>query len=279
MASQGNCVTDKQYKESAKAQASAIRRKAEADAAIYTALALYQRNANSSIANMQYEIADRQTKLAEEVHAHVVKFWPYEKDYVDDAFAETKHSPLYTKALIWGSLSRDSLQAGEKDWRSELQGMCLGASRCMTNRWKRVAQNQRADVMSFAMRQAEAEADVLNDLRYNKQYAALGLGRGILADLKSYNDVSGTLRMSAGEMLTDTINSGAEALGYLLTPRRPDAWGEAAQVAIARAPDPTRQVHTPVQVQPAAVAAPVYRGEVQGDNLGLLVRPPRADRG
>lgn len=275
----GNCVTDKQYINSAKAQADAIRRKAIADAAIFAGLALYQRNASSSIAKMQYEIADRQTKLAEEIHNHVTKFWPYEKDFVDDAFAEAKHKPLYSKALIWGSLSRDSLAAGEKDWKDELTSLCLGASRCMTNRWKRVAQNQRADVLSFAMRQAEAEADVLNDLRYNRQYAALGLGRGILADLKSYNDVAGMMRMSAGEMLTDTINSGAEALGYLLTPRQPDAWGEAAQVAVARAPDPTRQVHTPVQVQPAAVARPVYSGTVQGDDLGRLVRPPKADRG
>ena len=69
------CISNDAYVKAAQKQADALKRQAKVDVAIQLGVALWQRNASKSISNMQNELADQQTKLAEEVQAHAESFW------------------------------------------------------------------------------------------------------------------------------------------------------------------------------------------------------------
>lgn len=258
------CITNGGYYDAAEKQASAIKEQAVTDTAIQVALALWQRNSSGSIANMQNEIANRNMRLAEAVHDHAMKFWPYEKAIVDDAFAENKAHPQYPGlSASWGALMDDTLRRGRTDWLEEMRQRCLKPTNCEAARWDRVAQQSRADIISFADRQAEARAETLNDLRFSRQLAALGLGKGILANVKSYQDLSGTVGANARGALIGTINSGLEALGYFTTRTQFEGWGQGIQRSFDRAPyeapqpAPQVAVSMPVQMMPAVAAQPL----------------------
>lgn len=271
----GNCISDGAYVDAASRQASAIRSQATIDTLIYTALSLWQRNSAASIANMKNEIADRQMRLAEAVHAHAKKFWPYEKSLVDDAFAITKATAQYGPlSAQWGALVDDALRAARTDWLQVMRDRCLVPTDCEAARWDRVAQNARSDIISFADRQAEAREENLNDQRYAIQYAALGIGHNILNNVKSYAEIAGAAGLSAGSILAGSINSGLEALGYYRTRNEPSGWGSRAEQSLSTAPySPQRQstkASRPEPVPPVdpcgpmpSMDSPAYRTWVQ----------------
>lgn len=245
------CITNSDYIEAAQKQADAIRTQAMTDVAIQTALALWQRNSSLSISNMQDAIANRNMKLAEAVYAHAQNFWPIEKAIVDDAFSETKASPQYSSTSAqWSSILDDSLRKGRTDWIEEMKSRCIVPTDCEAARWDRAAQLARADILSFADRQSENRAEALNDQRYARQLAALGIGKGILQNVKSFSNLSGTAGMSAGKILADSINSGLMAYGYYTTDSKYEGWGHGIRDNFARMPYPvapaaTSQLPTP----------------------------------
>lgn len=247
------CIDNIAYIEAASKQATAITRQALADTAMQIALALWQRNSSASIVNMQTEIADRNVKMAEAVHSHAKKFWPAERAIVDDAFNEGKAQPQYDgTALAWGAIVDSSLRAGREDWLQTMREWCLPPSRCEDSRWRRNAELARADMLSFADRQEEARAEILNDRRYARQYAALGIGKGRLDIVRSFSDLSGTVGLQAGRALIGTINTGLEALGYSGSRIPARGWAARIQENWARAPAPAT-VQAPqvfVQTQP-----------------------------
>lgn len=251
MAGAGACIDDSDYVDAARRQGEAIVNDATTESLINAALALWQRNSSKSIAGMKNEIADRQLKLAEAIHEHAKKFWPYAKALVDDAFAETKAEPQHSAlSSQFGGLVDVALRAARDDWRKTVVSMCLAPTACETARWNRVAQNVRADAMSFGDRQAEARADIINDRRYARQYSALALGKGILADVATFQSLAGNVGVSAAQILTDSINTGLSALGYANNRSGADGWGAAARDNKARAPYSAKQSSADVRVTP-----------------------------
>lgn len=253
------CITNDAYRQAAEEQASAIRNQAYADTAIFTALALWQRNSSSSITNMQMEIANRQLNIAEAVAAHAQSFWPYEINLLDDAFGETKAEPQHAGlSASWAAIIDDTLRRGRTDWLAEMRGRCLSPSRCEAARWDRVAQNNRADIISHADRQAEVRAEALNDRRYARQLATLALGRGQLMNVASYQQIAGVNGAQAQATLVGLIDGARTSLGYALNRERHDGWGAGIQdtyshrMPYAVAP----AAPAPVQVQVQAAALP-----------------------
>lgn len=250
------CISNEAYVTAASDQADAIVNEAIAEAAITTVLALWQRNSSKSMANMQNEIAQRQIELAEKVHNHAMKFWPEEKEYVDDAFGVSKHQPNYQAlASGWDEFTENSMQDGRQDWIDKMREWCMPPSRCQDARWGRFAGLMRADTMSFAVTQEENRTDALNDIRYDKQKAALALGKGILKDVVSYANASGQQGLSAAGALGGLINAAAGALGFAFAYRSPQPWtigGDWGQ-PVAHAPGyETNEVkHQPVPVPQA----------------------------
>lgn len=212
-------------------QKHAIVRNAQANAAINTALALWQRNSRNSIIGMQEDISKRKQKLADYIHDHAKKFWSYEKDIVDDAFAESHHDPQRDAiANEWRMIAKENMNAGRSTWINEMHRRCLSPTRCEDARWKREDQRTRTDLVSFGDRHAENRAESMNDQRYARQYAALGMGKNILNNVKTFQNLFGFAGGNAAAMLSDTINSARTALGYTMTvpDRRPDGWGAGA---------------------------------------------------
>lgn len=225
------CVGPSDYIKAAEAEADAIRQTATVDAAITAVIALWKRNSQNSIMGMRQNIADRKQILAEYVFTHASKFWPFEKSLVDDAFAVTKAEPAYlATSLSWSNITKTALGQGRGDWMQELNRRCLQPTSCEDIRWRRESGRLQSDSTSFADRFSEAKADALNDQRYARMYAALGIGRGVLNNVNSFQNLMGLAGDSAAGALASTINSGKAALGfYLNRDRVPDGWGQNAR--------------------------------------------------
>lgn len=243
----GNCIGDAAYIDAARSQANAIVRTAAIDTAIYVALSLWQRNSSKSIANMQDEIANRNMKLAEKVHDHAKLFWPYEKAIVDDAFSMAKIDVAdYTgMGEGFGNIAKQAMDDAKTDWINETSKMCMTPTPCEAARWDRIANNTRADFISFGDRQAEARMESLNDLRYSRQYNALGLGKGILGVSDTFSSIHEAMGKSAGQILVDSVNSGLTALGYYRAREQPQQWSRS--VSGARMPFDPQNVQRNIQ--------------------------------
>lgn len=237
-----NCISDGAYEEAARKQADAITSQATIDVAIQVALALWQRNSSASISNMQKEIANRNMRMAEDIQKHAEKFWPEEKRLVDDAFSESKAVPQYDgTALAWANIVQKSLDDGRQEWLQTMREWCLAPTRCEDSRWRRNAQQARANLMSFADRQEENRAQALKDRRYSRQYAVLSLNHGRLGTAQTYSDLAGVVGANAGMALNKTINSGLTALGYFTYRPPPTGWSARIRENWARAPMPESQ--------------------------------------
>ena len=197
------------YVASACQQAYTIRRDAVTDCMLsvgYGFLSLY---ASKSITKMQNEIADRQLKIAEQLHDHAKKFWNAEDAFLEEAFGLKKECPQYTSmGNQWGKILDDDMDEGFEDYLRFMEMNCLSVSLCQQNYWAAMAGLYRTDTMNFALRQAETKAEALNDLRYSMQYSALGLGKGVLKDVLGYTDVAGQMALNIAGFYNDILTFG-----------------------------------------------------------------------
>lgn len=242
------CISNTAYTAAAGKQASAIITQASVDVAIQVALALWQRNSSKSINNMQIELADQQMELAEEIQAHASLYYPREAALVADAFSETKVEAQYVGlAGEWGNLLNQSLEAGRQTWLEVMDDACLAPSACEDARWQRNGQLAAADMISYAARQDESRSQVLNDRRYARQLAVLGLGKGQLGTLQGYQQIAMTAGAGASTMLMETVNSALNAYGYIgARAEPPRGWGFGIKDSWGLARAPSAQVAAPV---------------------------------
>lgn len=260
------CVSNAAYIDAATKQAAAIKNEAIRDVAIQTSVALWQRNSSQSISNMQTDLAEQQVELAEQVHAHAILFWPEEAELVNDVFGEGKLPPPYAAlSSAWSGLAAESMQAGRQVWIDAMRAACLSPSRCEDTRWQRNATAGQVDLASYGDRQAEAREQITNDRRYARQLAVLGLGRGRLDALVSYQGISQFSGLNASGMLEAGINSALTTYGYYSHQRtEPAGWGTGIrQTWEARMPMP---VVTKVTTPPVPTLPPVERGGKEGES-------------
>jgi hypothetical protein len=208
------CVTDPAYVIAAAAKAKAILVQGATDVAIQVGIALWQRNASKSINNMQTDLADQQMKLAERVHAHAILFWPEEAELISDVFGEARAEAVYGLGIGWGTIAADALAQARLVWLETSRQECFTPDRCDDARWQRNAAMNEADTRTYGFRQAEARKEILNDRRYARQLAALGLGRGLANTLVSYQGVSQYSGLSASGILEGGINSALRVFGF-----------------------------------------------------------------
>ena len=235
-----SCVSSFGYGAAGGLQASSIVVKATVDSAIQVAIALWERNSSKSIANMQNELADRNTKLAEKLYEHTKKYWPAEKALVNDVFSESKTVTQYTGlANGWAAMADTAVAAGRADWQRQMADRCAPVSQCDDARWQRNGQTVRTDLLSYAARQDEARTEVLNDRRYARQYAVLGLGKGQLRSLASYQSIANAVGTNASEMLIGTVNSALTTYGFYSNRVDANRWGSGVRDALGVPPTAT----------------------------------------
>lgn len=234
-----NCVASAGYLASAIAQGSAIGAMGILDVAIFKAVSEYERNSRKSISNWQDQLANRNLKLAQDVHEHFKKFWTYEKDIVVDAFSEPEHvAPYLQTEADFKDLADMTFYSLRFDKDRMMRQLCLSENDCDKARWNRKKGKFVSDVRNFGLRKAEVIAESLNDVRFSRQYSALGLGRNILGSITDYNKAASVVGANAGSILMNSINSGLEALGYAQggVENLAMSWGKTARSNLARSP-------------------------------------------
>lgn len=217
--SSGTCVDDGAYQDAAREQAKAIRTQYMVDILVETTIALWNRKSSASISGLQQDLADQNVKLAEEALAHAQQFWPYEQDLVNDVFSIQKRKPSYEgTSAAWGGIMDTDMDNARDDYNQLMAEMCMTTGRCMDARWLRNAGLQSADVRNFALRQEENRAQALNDLRYNWQYAALGMGQGKMGEIASFQEVAGSVGMNMAQLINGIVGPIASTVGNIMTP-------------------------------------------------------------
>lgn len=285
------CISDAAYIQAASDQAGAIRRQATVDASIASSLALYQRNSSRDITNMQNEIASAQVALAEATQQHTEQFWPEELSLVEDVFGEGKATPDYASLpLQWKQIVSASMENGRLGWINEADRYCRSPDLCADARWQRGNMIAQADIMSFAARQAEGRADVINDRRYEQRYAVLQLGRGQLGTILGYQAVGLTAGGSAAGFLAGTISSALEAYGYYTDRQQAPQWGHAAGIrskwgvpytpqAVPTAPAMTTAQTAPILPTAAVTTEQLSSGKDTEMDEGLEIYLQARERG
>lgn len=255
------CISDGAYIGAAGRQAAAIVSQASVDVAIQTVIALWQRNSSRSISNMQTEIADEQVQLAEQLHAHAIKFWPARRAFVEDAFSQVKLTNDYVALpSAWGGILDETLNEGRADWLQMQQlTMCSNPSHCEDIRWHHNAVLMQADMMSYAARQGEGRVQMLNDWRYELQTSALALGKDQVRDLITYADMRGRMNTNLGDMLSFGVNTTLGMLGYYQRRALNSGWGTGISGTLRSVYAPPHTVQATPQVQTYPVIPPVSR--------------------
>lgn len=270
------CVSNSAYVKAANDQADAIKKAATIEVSLSVAALAAQTLLAGKVFKLQKEIADRQMKIAKDIHNHAKEFWPEEKALVDDAFAEAKHVADYNRTTpIWSDIMSDTMDRSMRRWIDEAKTNCTPPRACDYARWNRFSQLGDADVSSFGYRVEEARADILNDRRYGRQYAVLGMGRGLMMQVASYYQLAGATRMSNGQMLSETINSGIAAVGYYMNREKPVAWTPPSNTGFEFRL-PTRGVAEQKNEMP--IASPAPRSRVQGIPLQPLGAAPETQK-
>lgn len=267
MAEGKRCVTDAGYVQAAQEQGEAIVQEATIDVAIQTALALWQRNSSKTIASMQDRIAKAQMKMAEDVQDHAEKFWDKETSLVEEVFDIPKYeaNPLAT-GVLWGGVGNNQMRLARASWiKNMTTDSCLGVTVCMDARWRRESARSVADIMSFAARQEDAREEILNDRRYSQQYAAIALGRNLIAQGMAYQNLAGAAGGTAAGILEQSVNAGLGLLGFLTTgPSASDwAWGQGIQTTWDN-----NRIPEPAHIQ-AVGSTQVSRQERVGSTLSI----------
>lgn len=207
------CIDDAAYIEQAEAQAESIIAEAVVWAAIQTAIMLAQRSARTGLADIQSKLGERRVKLAEEMLAHAKETWPEVQRYVSDAMSEAYHEPVYSETQPMLTEVDRIEDATKLRIESVLGRLGITATVCDDARVGRGFATVRTDLTSHTMRSSEARAIALNDRRYSRQLAAVGLGRRVLNAAMSMSQLTGganTVRTS----LLRTINSATSLWGY-----------------------------------------------------------------
>jgi hypothetical protein len=201
------------YLDEAAKQALAITEEAVQWTVIQIALMAAQRAVRGSITDMQEKLADRRMVMAEKALAHAQATWPKEAAFLADVFAEGEHTADYTTVPAVGP-EVDRTEGLGQDYLDNLltrQGLAFSA--CDQYRGERATAQARTDLVGHAMRSAEARSIALNDRRYSRQLAALGLSRGRLANGLTFNNLTAGAD-AVRSSLYRTVNSGMELWGY-----------------------------------------------------------------
>lgn len=171
--------------------------------------------AESRIADMQEEIANRRAVLAEQVITHAKLFWDREKDFVLETMAEAVAMPAYVEIDITLAATSRRVQSALESTEGLFACLYARSLSIAEDTYIRRAMGQiQTDQISHTMRSAEARAIALNDIRHSRQTAVLALGRGRLQDATRFGDLSVVTRGVVRDAMVRTINSGFELWGY-----------------------------------------------------------------
>lgn len=227
-----SCATNGGYIAGATAVSNAAKAMVAADLVVQAVLAIAQYKVLEDIAKDIHDLAERKYVLAEYIHKHFKNFWPKEKGFVDYAFGEAKHEfddvPYGTKFYDQANVQANKIDIYEAEiFNNECLipfGEWFGNNNYSTRSF--VAMTElRADAATYGFRVSENRTEALNDRRFSRQYAALGLGKDVLGNINAYTNLAGSAQLTTDQFIVGSVNSAAEAFGYIRYQIKNDGWG------------------------------------------------------
>ena len=210
---QGICVDDAGYVAGATTQAAATIDSATEWALATTAMMLWQRYANGAISDIRQKLADRRMAIAEDILAQAKLTWEKEKLFVDETMDAPLNTAFYGEVPVMASQTEKAWAESDAEMDRVSNKFGIPLTGCDDNRVAWGMAIAKSDIMAHTMRVAEARAVQLNDRRFSRQYAVLGLGKGVFRDAFYMGQLSGG-REKVRETILGTINSGMALAGY-----------------------------------------------------------------
>jgi len=180
-------------------------------AGINTAAAIY-------IADRQLDIAQEAQDIANKLNDHMCEnYYPCEIKMLNEVCNTEEVDPEYEEqAGRFATTAKLQFAKIRQELDGQFSRFCCGNHmRLMKDLAIAEAQGV-TDNVNFGYRVAEQRAQALNDLRCNKIFKALGMGRGLASAAVSYASVAGAQFSSLGSQAQASANSAFEALGYSL---------------------------------------------------------------
>jgi hypothetical protein len=208
-----NCISGPAYIKAASDQAFGVVAEAAAWAAVYSGLSLWRRFSADSAASIQQDLSSRKVALAEAALAHAQLTWEKESAFVTETMGTASFDPSYSSVPAVGGI----VDSEARNVMSELDKIALKTGLPLSDtddiRTARALATARTDLTSHTMRAAEARAIQLNDRRYSRQYAVLGLGKGVLRNAYSMGQLGGGQEV-VSNAIGYAIDSGFALWGY-----------------------------------------------------------------
>ena len=178
-------------------------------ATINTAAAIY-------IADRQLDIAQEAQDIANKLNEHMCEnYYPCEikllNEVCNEPLAEVDYEEqagrFSTTAKLQYAKLRDELD-------KQFSRYCCGNHMRLLKDLALMEARGITDNVNYGYRVAEQRAQALNDLRFNKMFQALGMGRGLASTAISYAQVAGSQFSSLGTQASQAASQALNQLGF-----------------------------------------------------------------
>lgn len=179
-------------------------------------------------AEAQREAANLQTLVARELHAHWKSHYQQcDIAAINEICAEPKYEPQYavtagrTRTEVLRNFARARDQA-----RRAADVYCVGANAQLCNFMAGIEALALTDAVNFGYRWEENYALQRNQLRLERLYNWLGLGRNLINQSGAAASLAAQIQRSLGAQAGAAANGWLQTAGYLLSERGQNALGQ-----------------------------------------------------
>ena len=180
---------------------------AEVAVAAYATITAYQ------IAKMQYNSAIDSWRLAREQWDYFLEtFKPCEKKEAAEVCIAGAILPDYAKdALAYRAGVTAAYARADADIRRLSSLYCVCQDKTMTRDIDLMRSQFTGDGVNFAMRHAEAHAEALDDVRWNRRLQTLGRGRSLMQQSAGFSKASAGIYDQYGKAISSVASSAISA--------------------------------------------------------------------
>lgn len=178
-------------------------------ASINTAAAIY-------IADKQLDIAQQAQDISNKLNDHMCEnYYPCEIKLLNEVCNAPEPEIEYDEqAGRFATTARLQYAKAREELSKRFSRFCCGNQmRLMKDLAIAEAQGV-TDTINYGYRVAEQRKQALDDLRCNKMFQALGMGRGLAGQALSYAGAAGSILSSLGTQASAAASSAFEAIGY-----------------------------------------------------------------
>ena len=182
---------------------------AAAAAAINTAAAIY-------IADKQLDIAQQAQDIANKLNDHMCEnYYPCEIKLLNEVCNEPVAEVEYDEQSgRFATTARLQIAKAREELDRQFSRFCCGNHQRLLKDLAIAEAKATTDIVNYGYRVAEQRAQALNDLRYNRIFQTLGMGRGLASSALSYAQVAGSTFSNAGDRVIGSLNTLTNELAF-----------------------------------------------------------------